>query len=59
VLADVAQGWLNELRKGRNLMGLGAAGASVMELVRTVGDVGIAIKATDGGLRMSIREQLQ
>ena len=40
-------------------LGLGALVGSAIELVRTLGDVGISLNADGAGLRLQVREQLQ
>jgi hypothetical protein len=40
-------------------VGLGALVGGLVELIRTVGDVGVALRAEPDGLRLTLREQLQ
>ncbi|HET6346959.1 MAG TPA: hypothetical protein VFH51_18635, partial [Myxococcota bacterium] len=40
-------------------VGLGALVGGLVELIRTVGDVGVALRAESDGLRLILREQLQ
>jgi hypothetical protein len=58
-LAAGAMDLMNGFTKGKKSLGLSVIANQVVELVKTIGDVGLAVSGEDDGVRVVMREQLQ
>ena len=58
-LAAGAMELMKGFSKGKKSLGLSVIANQVVELVKTIGDVGLAVSGEDEGIRVVMREQLQ